>query len=130
MKEQIIEVTKDDIVSQADGFKAQGYRFVTMTCTELDETTLDILYHFEKDYELTHLRLSTKKDETVPSITSVYLGAFLIENEMQDQFGAKFDGIAIDFGGTLYLEDEYTNTTPFCRYSVVDKGDKKASEQG
>ncbi len=51
----------------------------------------------------------------MPSISPVYFAAFLIENEIEDQFGIKFDGLVLDFGGTLYLEEEVMRT-PFCKY--------------
>lgn len=112
-------VTTDHIVGKASELKAQGYRLVTMTCTDLDEKQFDILYHFDKDTELTNLRMIIEKGTNPPSISSVYFSAFLIENEMRDQFGISFDGLVLDFGGTLYLEEE-AKRTPFCRYSVIE----------
>ena len=64
--------------------KVQGYRLVTLSCMEIDETTVDILYHFDKDLELKHLRLTAAKRSPVPSISPVYFAALLVENEIQD----------------------------------------------
>jgi hypothetical protein len=44
-----------------------------------------------------HIRVNIGKEETLPSISSIYLCAALVENEMQDQFNIKVDGLAIDF---------------------------------
>ena len=41
-----------------------------------------------------------------------YFAAFLVENEIQDQFGLHFDGLALDYDEGLYLEEE-AGRTPF-----------------
>jgi ech hydrogenase subunit D len=117
MREEIIPVQPAALVGEVAKLKVQGYRFVTLSCTELDESSIDILYHFDKDLELTHLRLTTAKADPVPSISPVYFAALLVENEIQDFFGLKFEGLAVDFQGTLYLEEEALKT-PYCRFSI------------
>lgn len=98
----------DSVVGEVSKMKSDGQRFVTMSCTELDAENVDILYHFDKDEVITNLRLTAKKDAPVPSVSGVYFSALLVENEIQDQFGLKFDGLALDFGRTLYLDAEVT----------------------
>lgn len=120
MKGAIISISPDHVVGACAQKKAEGYRFVTMTCTALDEDALDILYHFDKDFELSHLRLSISKDTPLPSITAVYFAAFLVENEIQDLFGLRFLGLALDYNRTLYLDQEVKNA-PFCKYAVEEK---------
>ncbi|WP_029894751.1 NADH-quinone oxidoreductase subunit C [Desulfohalovibrio reitneri] len=117
MKGEIIEVTKDNLVSEALRLKEAGHRMVTMTCLELDEETFELIYHFDKDLEMTHLRLRTPKTEPVPSLTPVLFMAVLVENEAKDHFGVCFEDLPLDFNGALYLEEE-VKATPFCRYSV------------
>jgi ech hydrogenase subunit D len=90
---------------------------VTLSCTEIDDRTIDILYHFDKGLGLKHLRLTTAKTTPVPSISPVYFAALLVENEIQDFFGLKFDGLVVDYKGTLYLEEEALKT-PYCRFSL------------
>ena len=77
--------------------KAEGYRLVTLSCVEKDETQVDILYHFDKNLQMAHLRLTVTKDTPIPSITPVFLAAFLVENEIQDMFGLHFEGLPINF---------------------------------
>lgn len=117
---QAISVTPDNIVKEVASKKAKGWRFVTMSCVELDETSCDLLYHFDKDIEMAHLRMTVAKDAPAPSISGVYFAAFLIENETQDHFGLKFDGLVLDYDRTLYLEEE-VKTLPFCKYVVREK---------
>ncbi|MDK2957713.1 MAG: ech hydrogenase subunit [Desulfovibrionales bacterium] len=113
----VSDITLDALVAEVLKKKNDGWRFVTLSCTELDEESCDILYHFDKDLASSHFRLKAPKATPIPSISSVYFSAFLVENEIQDQFNLKFDGLAVDFERTLLLDEEVT-TTPFCRYGV------------
>jgi ech hydrogenase subunit D len=125
MLKDTISISLEAVVGQAARIKVEGYRFVTMSCTVLDENRMDILYHFDKDLELRHFRLTIVKNTTVPSISPVYLAAFLVENEIQDLFGVRFSGLALDYGQTLYLEPE-VKIAPFFKYSITKV--KPASE--
>lgn len=117
MNEPTISVTLETLVGDVARVKVEGHRFVTLTCVEVDETTLEILYHFDHDLRLKHLRLRFPKGSSVPSISPVYFAAVLVENEIQDLFGVRFEGLPIDYQGTFYLEEE-ARRTPFCRYSI------------
>ncbi|MFH0998886.1 MAG: NADH-quinone oxidoreductase subunit C [Pseudomonadota bacterium] len=115
---QVIAVSPENVVGETAKMKVEGYRFVTLSCVEIDETTVDILYHFDRAFQLKHLRLTVPKEAPVPSISPVYFAAFLVENEIQDLFGIRFQGLVIDYDRTLYL-DEDVKQTPFCKYVVI-----------
>jgi ech hydrogenase subunit D len=117
MREEIIPVGPDALLGEAARLKVQGWRLVTLSCTEIDATTVDLLYHFDKGLKLKHLRLAAAKASPVPSISPVYFAALLVENEIQDHFGLTFDGLIVDYKGTLYMEEEALKT-PYCRYSL------------
>ena len=121
MKEETTLATKETIVEDVARKKADGWRLVSMTCVDLDETTADILYHFDKDLHLSHIRMTIAKAETVPSISSVYFAAMLSENEMQDHFGLSFTDLAVDFNQAFFLDEEVRHA-PYLRYSVAEKG--------
>ena len=128
MLEEVISVNLDNVVEKVAKKKIDGYRFVTMSCAELYDNTIDILYHFDKDLRLINFRLTVSRNTTVPSISPVYFAAFLVENEMQDLFGIRFKGLAIDYERTLYLEEE-VKITPFCKYSVVGSAQESKSRE-
>ncbi|WP_461208825.1 NADH-quinone oxidoreductase subunit C [Desulfocurvus sp. DL9XJH121] len=109
MSIEFLEVRPDTVASEVLKLKNGGWRFVTMSCTELDEENVDILYHFDKDLELRHLRMTHKKSEPVPSISGILFAAMLVENEMRDQFALSFDGLVLDFNRTLLLDEEITS---------------------
>lgn len=120
MSIETIPVSLDAVVGEAAKMKAQGQRLSTLTCVALDENNFEIIYHYDTDLKLTNYRLSVTKDTVVPSISPVYFSAFLVENEIRDQFGLVFEGLVLDFGGKLYLDDE-AERTPFCKFAVTRK---------
>jgi ech hydrogenase subunit D len=77
-------------------------RFVTMTALDRGDH-FEVLYHFDRDLHLEHLRVRVPKGRTLPSISSVYLAAFLVENEIKELFGLDITDIAIDYQNHLYL---------------------------
>ncbi len=113
-------IESDALKSEAARLKGEGYRFVTMTCVDLDEENVDLIYSFDRDLEMVHFRLRQSKSRPVPTISDVLFAAFLVENEIQDQFGLCFEGLVLNFENYLYLEEEVA-TTPFCKYSVIRK---------
>ena len=54
------------------------------------------------------LRLTVGEEETVPSITQIYPGAFLQENEAAELFGVPIEGMVQDYHDRLYRIAEET----------------------
>lgn len=105
-------VTIDNVVSEVMHMKNDGYRLVSMTCRQTGEGEVEILYHFDKDLEFAHLRMSgVKSADPVPSISGVYFAAIIGENEMRDQYDLSFEGLALDFNRTLLLDKEVSEVT-------------------
>ena len=104
MLENVTPIPLDAIQTEVWKLKADGYRFVTMTCCDEGEAH-DILYHFDKDYALRHLRVKLPKGASLPSVSSLFFPALLTENEMQDLLGVKVSGLAIDFQGRFLLAE-------------------------
>ncbi len=109
-------VEKNQLVAEVQALKNGGQRLVTMTSVDLGDS-FDLLYHFDLDLRMTHLRLNVPKGESVPSISGIYFAALIIENEVQDLFGIAFEGLALDFGGHFYLEEE-VKKYPFCKVTI------------
>ncbi|CCH48730.1 NADH-quinone oxidoreductase subunit C [Pseudodesulfovibrio piezophilus] len=108
MKGKVIDVTIDTIVGEVMTMKNDGQRLITFSTYQEDESRIGILYHFDKDLEVTHLRLVADMDKPIPSVSGVYFSALLVENEIRDQWNVSFDGLVLDFNRTLYLDPEVT----------------------
>lgn len=104
MIENLKEITKDTLLSEAQKFADAKARLVTAVCNDLgDELEVTYYFNYSPGVEMVALRMVVGKDEEVPSISGIYLCAVLIENEMFEQFGLKVKDIAIDFGGFMLL---------------------------
>ena len=120
-------VTAGQLVAEVAKLKADGWRLVTLTSVELDAVNMEILYHFDRDLVLKNLRLTVAKGASVPSISGVIFAAFLVENEVRDQFGITFEGLVLDYQGRLMTDCAQTPaTSPFCRYAVKTADKKEA----
>ncbi len=115
------EVTLDNLLDEVKKYHIAGYRLVTTTCVDLGDK-FDILYHFDKDYKLENLRLTVDKGTKLKSISSIYFSSILPENEMQDMFGIKFDGLVVDYGGKLLLGED-SPLSPMAHIQIVKKED-------
>ena len=103
--DQVTPITPEEIVTVATQLRQQEYRFLIINCVDLGEK-FDLLYHFDKDLTVKSYRMTIDKKIAVPSISSVYTSALLIENEIQDLFGLKFDNLVIDYHQTLLTVED------------------------
>lgn len=95
-------VDRKDLPAKAAELKKDGHRLVQVCCLDTG-TDLEVTYSFDKGGSLLNVRITvSKSDPKIPSITSVYLGCFTYENELQDLFGLKVEGLAVDYGGKFY----------------------------
>nr|WP_321398015.1 NADH-quinone oxidoreductase subunit C [uncultured Desulfobacter sp.] len=118
-------ITLDTLIAEAGRMKQAGYRFVTLSTVTLEDGSTDILYHFDKEMVLSHFRLNVAADTTIPSISGVYFSAFLAENEVKDLANFEFDGLAVDYNRTLYL-DPSVETIPLANnLKIKDKKETK-----
>jgi ech hydrogenase subunit D len=99
-EQPIIEVAPGELIKKVEELSQQGYRMVQMHCTKLEK--YEVNYSFDKDYKFVTLRLMVTEETEIPSITGIYWGAFLYENEIRELFGVKITGTNVDFGGHLY----------------------------
>ena len=123
--ENLTKIDKSAIVSEGKKLLDAGAKFVTAVCNDLD-AQMEVTYFFSSNRgtEMTGLRCTVAKDEEVPSLSGETLSVVLIENELQELFGLKVQGIAIDYGGHMLLAHD-SPTTPMLKEKKVEpKGEK------
>lgn len=122
--ENIIEIKKDQLLDISQKMIYDNYRFVTATCVDNGNGTLDVFYHFDKDLEILHYKFTVQKGEEVPSISGIYFCALLVENEMKELFGLNVTNIIIDYQGHLLLsEGAPENPMERQQITIVKKGE-------
>lgn len=108
-----------DLVKRAREFKSEGYRLVQLLPKMQEDDRITLIYTFGKLNELINLKIVNvvKGLTKVPSITSIFVCAFVFENEAHDLFGAQIIGNSLDFHGHFYnfaegVEAPMTIVTP------------------
>jgi ech hydrogenase subunit D len=96
-------IPASDLPETARRLRDEGWRFVTATAVPEPEGWM-LLYHFEREERLCHVRTRVASDEPVPAIDDAFPGAFLVENEMSELQGVRVSGMSIDYGGRLYRD--------------------------
>ena len=104
MLTHVTEVTPETLHDAVAMQLVNGRRFVTISCTDLGDVT-DLLYHFDFQYQLSHLRLRLPKGQPLPSISGVCFSALVIENELKDLFGLNVAGLALDYESRFLLSE-------------------------
>lgn len=70
-----------------------GARFSTLVGVDIDDATIEVIYLFDHQDELLHLRIRYDFDESIPSISDIFPAATILERELVDMFGVKVDGM-------------------------------------
>ena len=98
-QEQVtVPISVGELVERTAQMKKNGCRLVQIGCTKVGDD-YEINYLFDKEFALTNLRITVKQDTVIPSVSSVYFGAFVYENEIHDLYGITVTGMNIDFSG-------------------------------
>ena len=96
--QSFIPVIASELLGKVQDLKGSGYR-LGQICASKVKDEFQILYSFDKDYQLLNLKMTANLDEEQPSITGVYWSAFIYENEIKDLFGFNFKNLVLDYGG-------------------------------
>lgn len=109
----------DKLIDTCKERKNEGYRLAQL-CPKIErDDSITLIYTFVKESEMINYKVSgIKKGVTeVPSVTELFIAAFVFENEAHDLFGVNVVGNLIDFQGKFYsfaegVEAPMTIVTP------------------
>ena len=93
----------DELLEAVGRLRGDAWRLVTASSIPR-RAGWTVLYHFERDERLRHLRVEVPAGGSVPSLGAQYGAAFLVENEMAELQGLPIGGLAIDYRGRLYRD--------------------------
>ena len=77
------QITPEQLINETQAMFDADYRLVTATCVDEIEQ-FRIIYSFDRETELVNLEVAIGKQDELPSISGVYLCAFLVENEIKE----------------------------------------------
>ena len=113
--QQITTLDAGALLDYVQSRKVGGWRLVVMIANQADKE-VELIYVFEKDNELTNVRVVLPAEAPrVPSISLLYGYSFVYENEIHDLFGVKFEGLQLDFGGNYFVTALKTPWNPLAK---------------
>lgn len=125
--DNVTTITIDNLREEITKLRDEGWRFITLSAVDLNESEHEILYQFHSlSFELKSLRLTFPKGTVVPSISPIIFAALLVENEIKDLFHIDFEGLVLDYKGTFYtnldeLDEGSRMSAPFATFTTVQK---------
>lgn len=133
MSVDFTQLAAQELPARVKELSAAGSRLVQISAVALpvaaagETPSVELTYSFDKDGALSHLRLTAAPGDKIASISGVYFPAFLYENELHEQFGVDFEGMALDFKGSLY---KTAVRVPFAVAAPVKKAPPAAAPDG
>jgi ech hydrogenase subunit D len=123
-QQKMIEISIPELESSVKTMKETGYRLVQIGATTIADG-FEVNYSFDKEYHFVNFRVKLAQDQAaLPSVSAIYWNAFLYENEIQDLFGIRISGMAVDYHGQFY------KTTVKVPFGIVKKQEKSAENNG
>ncbi len=106
------------IPALAQELRDGGYRLVQLCAVAMPEGT-ELVYSFDKDFDLRNIKAYVPEGETIGSITPWFWSAFVYENEVHDLFGVSFEGSQLDYKGNFF---RVSTKTPWKNTANAGKG--------
>ncbi len=100
-KQELVVVEKSGVLEEVARIAATGARLVQILAVSTASGT-EMTYSFANGFDFTNVRCEVAKGEALASITPVWRGAFLYENEIRDLFGVNIENISVDYKGNFY----------------------------
>lgn len=105
------DISLEQIKNTAQEYKERGWR-LTNLCGSSVEGKVELLYSYAQGKELENARVVVSNEDEVPSVSAIYPGIFIFENETHDLFGVNFTDISIDYEGAFYPTSVPTPMNP------------------
>ena len=123
--QSFIPVIASELLGKVQDLKGSGYR-LGQICASRVKGEFQILYSFDKNYQLLNLKMAANQNEEQPSITGVYWSAFIYENEIKDLFGFNFKNLVLDYGGHFI---KTSMPTPWNPQEQLNAGEETSIER-
>lgn len=117
--QEIRNIDKVELLAECAKIANAGFRLVQILALNSSDG-VELSYSFGREFNMVSLRCNVPSGTAVPSITPVWRGAFLYENEIKDLFGVNIENISVDYHGKFY---DVAKEHPFAVQG--QKGDSK-----
>lgn len=104
IKQDFRPLALDALINTCKEYKEKGYRLDQLLPKLERDDSITLIYTFVMGDDIINFKISgIKKNETVvPSVTELFLAAFVFENEAHELYGVNIEGNVLDFKGKFY----------------------------
>ena len=104
VKQDFRPLALDKLIDTCKEYKEQGYRLDQLLPKLERDDSITLVYTFVKDDDIINFKIGgiVKNETVVPSVTELYIAAFVFENEAHELYGVNIEGNVLDFKGNFY----------------------------
>lgn len=104
VKQDFRPLALDQLLDTCKEYKEKGYRLDQLLPKLERDDTITMIYTFVMGEEIVNFKIGgiIKNETVVPSVTELFIAAFVFENEAHELYGVNIKGNVLDFKGNFY----------------------------
>ena len=104
VKQDFRPLALDQLLDTCKEYKEKGYRLDQLLPKLERDDTITMIYTFVMGEEIVNFKIGgiIKNETVVPSVTELFIAAFVFENEAHELYGVNIEGNVLDFKGNFY----------------------------
>lgn len=104
VKQDFRPLALDQLIDTCKEYKEKGYRLDQLLPKLERDNTITLIYTFVMGEEIVNFKIGgiIKNETVVPSVTELFIAAFVFENEAHELYGVNIEGNVLDFKGYFY----------------------------
>lgn len=104
LKQDFRPLALDKLIDTCKEYKEKGYRLDQLLPKLERDNTITLIYTFVMGDEIVNFKIGgiIKNETVVPSVTELFIAAFVFENEAHELYGVNIEGNVLDFKGNFY----------------------------
>lgn len=104
LKQDFRPLALENLIDTCKEYKEKGYRLDQLLPKLERDNTITLIYTFVLDNEIVNFKIGgiIKNETVVPSVTELFIAAFVFENEAHELYGVNIEGNVLDFKGNIY----------------------------
>lgn len=104
LKQDFRPLALDKLIDTCKEYKEKGYRLDQLLPKLERDNTITLIYTFVMGDEIVNFKIGgiIKNETVVPSVTELFIAAFVFENEAHELYGVNIEGNVLDFKDNFY----------------------------
>lgn len=104
VKQDFRPLALDQLIDTCKEYKEKGYRLDQLLPKLERDDTITLIYTFVMGEEIVNFKIGgiIKNETVVPSVTELFIAAFVFENEAHELYGVNIEGNVLGFKGNFY----------------------------